>query len=88
MFGTKTHVDVDVTRLPAGLRIKFTQRTGASTLGPVKFGETHIEMLLDPSTNESKLGLKTDLTVGQTRSRSTERSTAWAPGSRARSRST
>jgi len=67
MFGTPTDVNLEVTRLPAGLKINFTQTTGASTLGPLKFGETHIHMLLDPSANESKLGLRTDLTIGQTK---------------------
>jgi hypothetical protein len=65
LFGTATKVDLKIQRLPAGLKIAYTQRTGASTLGPLKFGATAIDVLLDPGPPaQAKLELHTSLTIG------------------------
>ena len=64
MFGTPTHVDLKIERQLAGLKIDFTQRTGASSLGPLRFGETSIRVLLDPAQNQTTLGLKTSMSIG------------------------
>jgi hypothetical protein len=65
MFGKATKVDLKIQRLPAGLKIAYTQRTGASTLGPLKFGATAIDILLDPGPPaQAKLELHTSLAIG------------------------
>jgi hypothetical protein len=65
LFGTATKIDLKITRQPAGLKIQYTQRTGASALGPLKFGATAIDVLLEPGPPaQSKLELHTSMTIG------------------------
>jgi hypothetical protein len=62
MFGTATSVDLAITRKDPGLKIDFTQRTGASSLGPLKFGATNIRVLLDAP--QTQLELHTSIRIG------------------------
>jgi hypothetical protein len=64
MFGTRTIVNLKIERQGTGLKIDFTQHTGASSLGPLKFGATDVRVLLDPSKSQTTLGLKTSLAIG------------------------
>ncbi len=65
MFGTPTKVNLEITRKDPGLKINFTQETGASSLGPLKFGASKLQVLLDPGPPaQTKLELHTSMAIG------------------------
>ena len=62
MFGTRTDINLEIKRKDAGLAIRFTQRTGASSLGPLNFGATNIRVLLDAP--QTELEVHTSMAIG------------------------
>src|SRR5262249_14495969 len=65
MFGTPTKINLEITRKDAGLKVDFTQETGASSLGPLKFGASRLQVLLDPGPSpRTRLELRTSMAIG------------------------
>ncbi len=67
LFSTPTSIDLKLERRPTGLKVDLTQNTGPSSLGPLKFGDTHIRFLADPDTSTTALQLKTSIAIGSGR---------------------